>query len=142
MLEVLELAGRDDAATSILEANAEANEGAFLVGDAGAQLIFGDAGTNTLLGAANATDSAGGADTLVGLGGSDTYRVYKQGDVVVEGSSTADTSDEASGTLIRSKANWAGLSEIRRPRVATSATASTAARAWAQMTIQAHTSRR
>ncbi|PAX09214.1 beta strand repeat-containing protein [Sphingomonas lenta] len=98
-VETLELAGRaitGTASANILTANTSANEGAFLVGDRGAQTIFGDAGSNTLLGAANSTDSTG-ADTLVGLGGSDIYRVYKQTDVVVEGSSAANSSASTGG---------------------------------------------
>ncbi len=100
-VEVLELAGRANvtAATTVAAANT-ATTGNYLVGDQGAQLIIGDNGANTLLGAPTLTGA--GNDTLVGLGGSDVYRVYAQGDVVLEGSSTAAVDTGAFDTVYTS----------------------------------------
>lgn len=58
----------------------------FLTGDtATSQIIFGNAGNNILNGRQGA-GTGGVVDTLVGGSGDDIYRVYAQGDVVIEDS--------------------------------------------------------
>ncbi len=58
----------------------------FLTGDtASSQIIFGNAGNNILNGRQGA-GTGGVVDTLVGGSGDDIYRVYAQGDVVIEDS--------------------------------------------------------
>lgn len=58
------------------------------------ETLVGDNGANILNGFANggneANNGTGATDTLIGLGGSDTYRVYAQGDVVVEDAAGGD----------------------------------------------------
>jgi len=81
----------------------------FLNGNATAQLIVGNAGDNILDGnrnagltaaqiAAGTNNGAAFDDTLSGLGGNDTYRVYTQGDVVLEDTSAGRDSIFTSGS--------------------------------------------
>lgn len=88
-------AGQGDGTLSIAGINTTTNPNGgttFYTGDtATTQTIYGNAGNNILNGRqGDGTDGLGGAgavDTLIGGTGDDIYRVYAQGDVVVEDTS-------------------------------------------------------
>ena len=77
-----------DGTLSLGALNTQTNVGgatSFLTGDsATTQTIYGNAGNNILNGRQGAGAVAGPVDTLIGGSGDDIYRVYAQGDVVVE----------------------------------------------------------
>lgn len=81
-----------DGTRNLTSVNTTSGNVAFLNGNATAQQLWGDAGANIIDGNRNAGLAADAAlnvgpqfaDTLSGLGGDDTYRVYEQGDVVLE----------------------------------------------------------
>lgn len=103
-IEFLILGGADFSAAFVGQGDGTANLSGvttasttnYLVGSRGfGETLIGDNGANILNGFANGGNEAnngalGATDTLIGLGGSDTYRVYAQGDVVVEDAAGGD----------------------------------------------------
>ena len=65
---------------------------AFLTGNSFTQTIVGNADSNIL-------NSGGGADTLIGGGGDDTYRVFGQGETVIEGAQGGNDTVYTSGNF-------------------------------------------